>query len=141
MANSLGRFTSVDPDEQSWILQNPQTLNRYNYSLDNPLSLIDPDGRAPKQSIELVWTRMKHIILNHVKDDAAAAGRSKFLEKNPRAVQKLIRQTVKEEHFVETQRLKKFVGINRGRNVFQKAFNKEVGPRRRNGGNGDNRVY
>lgn len=42
-ANKLGRFTSVDsagPD-----LQNPQTLNKYQYCLNNPLRYIDKTGK------------------------------------------------------------------------------------------------
>ena len=45
MANSLGRFTSVDPARQSFDPSAPQSWNRYNYSMDDPLNLIDRDGR------------------------------------------------------------------------------------------------
>jgi RHS repeat-associated protein len=42
-ANELGRFTSVDsvgPD-----LKNPQTLNKYQYGLNNPLRFVDKNGK------------------------------------------------------------------------------------------------
>ena len=39
----LGRFTSVD--RTGGYATNPQTLNRYSYSRDNPLSYVDPNGR------------------------------------------------------------------------------------------------
>jgi RHS repeat-associated protein len=41
-----GRFTSVDP-VQNWgaNLGNPQRWNRYAYALNNPLRIVDPDGR------------------------------------------------------------------------------------------------
>jgi len=42
-ANHLGRFTSVDsvgPD-----LKNPQTLNKYQYSLNNPMRYVDKNGK------------------------------------------------------------------------------------------------
>lgn len=39
-----GRFTSVDPTLKSIDPENPQTLNRYTYALNNPLAYVDPDG-------------------------------------------------------------------------------------------------
>jgi RHS repeat-associated protein len=39
-----GRFTSVDPLMASANTGNPQTLNRYIYTINRPLSLIDPTG-------------------------------------------------------------------------------------------------
>jgi RHS repeat-associated protein len=44
-ASSMGRFMSPDPKMASGHAVNPQTWNRYNYSLDNPLKFIDPDGK------------------------------------------------------------------------------------------------
>ncbi|MDP2905898.1 MAG: RHS repeat-associated core domain-containing protein [Candidatus Omnitrophota bacterium] len=38
----LGRFISADTVEPN--LNNPQTLNRYSYTLNNPLKYIDPNG-------------------------------------------------------------------------------------------------
>ncbi|MEM6453526.1 MAG: RHS repeat-associated core domain-containing protein, partial [Acidobacteriota bacterium] len=40
------RFLSVDPARESVDLQRPQTWNRYSYGFNNPVTLIDPDGRA-----------------------------------------------------------------------------------------------
>ena len=42
-----GRFNSVDPTLLSIKTENPQTLNRYSYALNNPLAFIDPDGQEP----------------------------------------------------------------------------------------------
>jgi RHS repeat-associated protein len=39
-----GRFLSVDPSPKLR-LQQPQSWNRYAYSLNNPLKYVDPDGR------------------------------------------------------------------------------------------------
>jgi RHS repeat-associated protein len=39
-----GRFTSVDPSMLSVALRNPQSWNRYSYTLNNPLRYIDPNG-------------------------------------------------------------------------------------------------
>jgi RHS repeat-associated protein len=41
-----GRFTSVDPSRMSARITNPQSFNRYSYTLNRPLVAIDPDGLA-----------------------------------------------------------------------------------------------
>ncbi len=46
-AKGLGRFNSVDPTLGSLRAENPQTLNRYSYALNNPLAFVDPDGLEP----------------------------------------------------------------------------------------------
>lgn len=43
--NSMhGRFTSVDPLNESGITGNPQTFNRYAYVSNDPLNSVDPSG-------------------------------------------------------------------------------------------------
>jgi RHS repeat-associated protein len=50
MDAKTGRFVSVDPKGISEKdLLNPQRLNRYNYSLNNPYRYIDPDGKWPTE--------------------------------------------------------------------------------------------
>ena len=44
---ALGRWWSPDPYSGSYDLTNPQSLNRYAYVLNNPLSFIDPSGLDP----------------------------------------------------------------------------------------------
>jgi RHS repeat-associated protein len=44
LASVQGRFTSVDPLQESATLWNPQSWNRYTYVLNNPLVYIDPTG-------------------------------------------------------------------------------------------------
>lgn len=44
MDAKLGRF--VSPDEGPFVLENPQTFNRYAYAVNSPLTYIDPTGKA-----------------------------------------------------------------------------------------------
>ena len=44
--SSQGRFTSVDSMMASARPRNPQTFNRYTYTLNNPLRYVDPTGLA-----------------------------------------------------------------------------------------------
>ncbi|HEV2835744.1 MAG TPA: RHS repeat-associated core domain-containing protein [Pyrinomonadaceae bacterium] len=43
-SSTHGRFTSVDPLMASAVTANPQTLNRYSYVTNSPLTLTDPSG-------------------------------------------------------------------------------------------------
>jgi len=46
-ASAMGRWTSPDPGKlTSAHLANPQKWNKYNYVLNNPLTMIDPDGQV-----------------------------------------------------------------------------------------------
>jgi RHS repeat-associated protein len=42
-----GRFTSVDPLPSSATIRNPQSFNRYSYSLNSPYKFTDPLGLIP----------------------------------------------------------------------------------------------
>jgi RHS repeat-associated protein len=44
---NFGRWLSPDPLMASAHVKNPQTWNRYSYALNNPLSIIDPEGLYP----------------------------------------------------------------------------------------------
>lgn len=50
-----GRFTTADPVMNTEVASNdPQRWNRYAYALNNPLTVVDPDGRDPRW----LWTRI-----------------------------------------------------------------------------------
>ena len=46
-SGALGRFSSPDPSNLSVDFWLPQTWNRYNYAVNNPLSIIDRNGLWP----------------------------------------------------------------------------------------------
>ncbi len=66
-ANLQGRFTSVDPLMASAHVVNPQTWNRYSYSLNNPLAYTDPDGLKPVFKEYLDLTEDERRILENSK--------------------------------------------------------------------------
>jgi RHS repeat-associated protein len=45
-SGAQGRFTSPDPEIIPRDITNPRVWNKYAYTLNNPLSNVDPDGRA-----------------------------------------------------------------------------------------------
>jgi RHS repeat-associated protein len=49
-ASGQGRFTSVDPLSASASVSRPQSLNRYSYTLNNPLRMTDPSGMSPSDN-------------------------------------------------------------------------------------------
>jgi RHS repeat-associated protein len=56
----MGRFMSVDPSMLSVVMADPQSWNRYSYTLNNPLRYIDPNGecwvQAPSGAAVYDWT-------------------------------------------------------------------------------------
>jgi RHS repeat-associated protein len=42
-----GRWMSPDPSSGSYDFSNPQSLNRYSYAMNNPLTFTDPSGLDP----------------------------------------------------------------------------------------------
>jgi RHS repeat-associated protein len=44
LSTSMSRFNRPDPYDGSYDPNNPQSLNRYSYALNNPLSYVDPLG-------------------------------------------------------------------------------------------------
>jgi len=52
-----GRFLSVDPARESAVATEPQSWNRYAYTLSNPLAFIDPDGRLRVRANDIIFER------------------------------------------------------------------------------------
>jgi RHS repeat-associated protein len=50
-SDAQGRWMSPDPYDGSYDLSNPQSLNRYSYVLNNPLSFTDPSGLSTTQPV------------------------------------------------------------------------------------------
>jgi RHS repeat-associated protein len=70
MDAKTGRFVSVDPKgitEKD--LLNPQRLNRYNYSLNNPYRYIDPDGRWPSEIKKVHQVSINRVLSSIPKHD------------------------------------------------------------------------
>ena len=49
-SGAQGRFTTVDPMMASARATDPQTWNRYTYTLNNPLRFVDPNGLEVPES-------------------------------------------------------------------------------------------
>lgn len=47
--NNLGRFMSIDPSGLSALSANPQSWNRYSFTLNNPLKFVDQNGKWPTE--------------------------------------------------------------------------------------------
>lgn len=127
MAVETGRFLAVDPVRavdgfsggiNASLLANPQRLNAYAYSLNNPYRYIDPDGQMAGAVIK--WTRkaLNHIAKRHV-SRMAFRSKSKFVK--PSSMIKNAERVVKNPDKVTRQ-------IN-GRMVFEKDFGRTIGTR------------
>jgi hypothetical protein len=60
---------SGDPEKQALAyadITNPQSLNKYQYSFNNPLRYVDPDGQAPQDSFD---NRINHLIRQQLKGE------------------------------------------------------------------------
>jgi RHS repeat-associated protein len=51
-SSGLARFMAVDPGDDT-ALEDPQRWNKYVYARNNPLGLVDPDGRDPINSVAI----------------------------------------------------------------------------------------
>jgi RHS repeat-associated protein len=79
----LGRFISPDILVQN--IEDPQTLNRYSYAMDNPLIYIDPTGHFSFDSaseFDLLYGIWDAFALNSLSFNLGASGTSSYLNSN-----------------------------------------------------------
>lgn len=69
-ASSMGRFSSTDPGPYIW--RDPQTLNRYTYTRNNPLRYVDPTGMYFVVAAEM-QARVKQYISTMLRSPEGAA--------------------------------------------------------------------
>jgi RHS repeat-associated protein len=71
-SSTQGRFTSVDPSRVSIRPGNPQSWNRYSYTYNNPLALVDDNGKWPtrihNQIIDLALKGLSDAQRNEIKN-------------------------------------------------------------------------
>jgi len=116
-ASEIGRFISPDPvgavdpfssTTNTALLTNPQRLNYYAYSLNNPYRYVDPDGNIP---LDTVWDigMLAYDLVNGNWGDAAADVAAIFVPYVPAGITKLkyadevvdaVRSTEKKTDFI-----------------------------------------
>ncbi|MGO9228611.1 MAG: RHS repeat domain-containing protein [Bryobacteraceae bacterium] len=86
MSSAQGRFTTPDPLMASARVSDPQTWNRYTYTRNNPLRLVDPDGLAEisaeacKKDPQCVNVKINVIYDSNLTDKQKAAFRDSLLK-------------------------------------------------------------
>ncbi|MEW5979727.1 MAG: RHS repeat-associated core domain-containing protein [Acidobacteriota bacterium] len=71
-----GRFTSADPKQRSAKTVDPQTWNRYTYTLNNPLKFVDEDGKDVVLAANLSVKDRTYVVQNLARLYATSAGRA-----------------------------------------------------------------
>jgi RHS repeat-associated protein len=75
-SSSLGRFTTPDPKARSARKIDPQSWNRYAYTLNNPLKFVDPDGMDVVLAAGLSQKDRSYVVQNLARLYATPAGRA-----------------------------------------------------------------
>jgi RHS repeat-associated protein len=81
-----GRFISVDPSGKSINKANPQTWNRYSYTYNNPVTMVDQNGK---------WPTGTHDKIIATAFDKLSPGKVSEIQKGSAAVDRNWRQPVK----------------------------------------------
>lgn len=82
--SNMGRFTSPDPKPRSARVIDPQSWNRYSYTLNNPLKFVDPDGMDVVLAAGLSSKDRAYVVQNLARMYATPAGRA-MLERADRS--------------------------------------------------------
>ncbi|HVP43830.1 MAG TPA: RHS repeat-associated core domain-containing protein, partial [Terriglobales bacterium] len=78
-ASTLGRFMQTDPKARSAHPLNPQSWNRYAYTLNNPLKYFDPDGMDVVLAAGLSAQDRAYVVNNLARMYATPAGKAMLL--------------------------------------------------------------
>ncbi len=82
--SNMGRFSSPDPKPRSAHIIDPQSWNRYVYTLNNPLKYFDPDGMDVVLAAGLSSKDRAYVVNNLARMYATPAGRA-FLQRADRS--------------------------------------------------------
>lgn len=74
-SSNLGRFTIPDPKARSARKTDPQSWNRYAYTLNNPLKFVDADGMDVVLAASLSQKDRSYVVQNLARLYATPAGR------------------------------------------------------------------
>jgi RHS repeat-associated protein len=78
-ASAQGRFTSTDPSRKSIKATTPQTWNRYNYTLNNPVRYVDENGKWPTDThnriIEKAFRTLDPKLVRHIQRGSESVDR------------------------------------------------------------------
>lgn len=85
-SGAQGRFITPDPLMASARASNPQTWNRYNYTLNNPLRFVDPDGLDVPDSCAndencVIQVKLNIVWASNLTDEMKKKYRQKQLDK------------------------------------------------------------
>jgi RHS repeat-associated protein len=73
-SNTQGRWFSPDPYDGSYDGSNPQSMNRYVYAANSPLSNLDPSGQDSFMGSPCTWTNEDGMTCPEWKYDASYSG-------------------------------------------------------------------
>ena len=88
----IGRFTTVNPLMASAKASNPQSWNRYAYTLNNPLRYVDPDGmEVPDECVndEKCTIQMR---VNIIYDKSTTSAQKEKAQKEQKKVESLLQK-------------------------------------------------
>ena len=77
--SNIGRFTAPDPKPRSAHITDPQSWNRYAYTLNNPLKYFDPDGMDVVLAAGLSEKNRAYVVNNLARMYSTRAGKEFLL--------------------------------------------------------------
>jgi RHS repeat-associated protein len=103
-SSRLGRFTTTDPLLQTYRPANPQTLNRYAYTLNNPLRFVDRNGLY-EEDVHRYLTEVLAMAVGFDATNAAAIARAdQGVDDNPSTSASAGYDARRDYHFTTAER-------------------------------------